>query len=392
MHDSNTIKFRKFLLRLIVFSLPFHDLASPIPLLNLSLFILMIYLVFSFPYLANTYYKKIHFEQKPIFILVILYLWISIISILNYNPYTNFSFSFFRQFPMYIAAMFIFSDAIIKGLLSFKDILSGFIFGFAFMTLLFYTGIGVSSSDDGRATIFGINQNAVAIYSDIAVLFILNYIHNYEMSKSRKYLFYLFIPAFVNITILTASRGGFVSLLLGVAIYFIAKNKGLASRVKNLLLALSFIVVLSFFFLSNEVVYSRIFENEEGLVEDRTIIWEAVYSMLENNYLFGIGLFGYETEITRIMGRFRATHNEYLTILVYSGVIGLGILFYYLFKTFIPAYKTLKVHGNSLFISLFAILIFTFFKAGGSLTSLLIWFMFTLILTSDSLSKSIKAK
>jgi O-antigen ligase len=293
---------------------------------------------------------------------------------------------------MYLVAMFLFSDAVIKGLLSFKDVLSGFIFGFALMTLLFYSGIGVSSSEDGRATIFGINQNAVAIYSNIAVLFILNYIHNFEMSKSRKYLFYIFIPAFINITILTASRGGFISLLLGVAIYFIAKNKGLASRVKNLLLATFFLGVLSFFFLSNEVVYSRIFENEEGLVEDRTIIWEAAYDILDDNYLFGIGLFGYETEIIRVMGRFRATHNEYLTILVYSGIIGLGIFLYFLYQSILVAYKTLKKESNSLFISLVAILLFTLFKAGGSLTSLLIWLMFTIILVSQSLVQGINPK
>ena len=92
MLESDNLRFRKFLMKLIVFSMPFHDLASPIPLLNLTLFILLIYFFTSSSVLLNSYFGKIYSVQKPIIILVVLYMWIAIISFMEYNPLTNFSF------------------------------------------------------------------------------------------------------------------------------------------------------------------------------------------------------------------------------------------------------------------------------------------------------------
>jgi hypothetical protein len=388
MLESDNLRFRKFLMKLIVFSMPFHDLASPIPLLNLTLFILLIYFFTSSSVLLNSYFGKIYSVQKPIIILVVLYMWIAIISFMEYNPLTNFSFSFFRQFPMYLLSMFLITDAIIDRIISFKEILLSFINGFTLMTILFYLGIGLSLSEDGRATIFGINQNAVAIYSNIAVLFIINYIHNFQITKPKRIYYYLLIPAFIKITIMTASRGGFLSLLLGVGLYFISRNSGTLNRIKNIFTASIILGILTFVFLSDEILYNRLFESDEGgAIEDRTIIWEAVYEMISNNLLFGIGLFKYETEITRVMGRFRATHNEYLTIVVYSGIIGLAQFLYFIFKSTVVAFKTYRTFDNPLFLSLTGILIFTLFKAGGSLTSLLIWFMFAFVLASETILK-----
>jgi O-antigen ligase len=83
-------------------------------------------------------------------------------------------------------------------------------------------------------------------------------------------------------------------------------------------------------------------------------------------------------------GRFRATHNEFLSVLIYSGAVGLSLFLYFIFRAYKVAFDAYKSRQNPLFISLLALVIFTLFKGGGFILTTFLWFIFFLIFASNA--------
>jgi O-antigen ligase len=186
--------------------------------------------------------------------------------------------------------------------------------------------------------------------------------------------------------ILTGSRGGVIGLGLAVLVYFYYKEQRLRKRFKSIVVGLFMVLALTLLVLSNDILYNRFFPTDDSsFLDDRYLIWEAVHTIISDNLLFGVGVFKYEIEITRLMGEYRATHNEYLTIWVYAGLLGLLFFIFFLFQVLKSALKSAKKHKNPLFISLFVLLLFSLFKGGGLLLSILIWFLFVFILYSNEI-------
>jgi O-antigen ligase len=370
-----------FLLKIAIFSMPFSDLGSPIPLVNLTLFILLIYVMV----LAPSLLKRNTFNEvkKPLSLLIILYLLILVISIINFVPYTRVSMSFIRQFPLYIMVVYILSDAMIKGNLSLRVILIYYIAGFTFMSILFLMGIDVKESEEGRRTILGINANKIAIYGNVAILFCLNLLQKFRFSNQKRYLLYFLFPIFIYMIVSTGSRGGVIGLLLSILIYYYFKGQGFQGKFGNSFKGLLIIGILVLVFLSNDLLYQRFFQTGNEMTSDRSSIWEVAYSIVSNNLIFGVGVFKYESEMIHLYGKYKATHNEFLSILIFSGMIGLSVFLYFLTKVYKCAIYSNRNQQNPIFISLFALMVFTLFKGGGFFLTLFLWFVFSLILTSN---------
>lgn len=134
------------------------------------------------------------------------------------------------------------------------------------------------------------------------------------------------------------SRGGYVGFIAGLIFLGILKER------KLLIVPLALVIGWQVFL--PESVKERMtmtYEEDTGLdtsAGKRLILWQDALEMFTENPLFGSGFdtYGYLGRV----GRFRDTHNYYLKVLVETGVLGLTIFLWLLWKFFRLGYSVFK--------------------------------------------------
>jgi len=375
---------RRNLLYLAIFFIPLSGLKSFVPYFTYSLIFFFLYIIlFSTRLQRKSRNPQNRYAFGALTVLIGLIIFSSFV---NFEPNTLYSFSFIRQFMLYLFVFYFLSYAMLGGLLSLKLVLKYYILGVTVLIVLNFLGIGRVINEDGRLLLLGMNPNKISISASVAVLFCINLLKYYRHSVKKRFLIYATIPALIYLMISTGSRGGVIGLALAVLVYFFYKEQGFVRKFQSISIGIFIVVTLALVSLSNDILYNRFFATDDaGLLEDRFLIWSSVQKILSENLLFGVGVFKYETEITRLMGYFVSVHNEFLTIITFSGVIGLLFFIFFLFKVLRAALKSAKKLKNPLFISLFVLLLFTLFKAGGSLLSMRTWFLFAFTLYSSEI-------
>lgn len=386
---------RRFLLKVFVMTIPI-SLPSPVPLLSLPLFLIFLYAILSFPTLmSGSTFKK---NKKSFLLIIALYLIILLVSVFNYVPGTRYSMSFFRQFPMVFVMMYLVSDAMIKKMLILREVMVFFLIGFSFVMFQFITGINIEQSEGGRTSIVGFNSNRIAVLADVAILFCIELLQKIRRNGFLRALLILAIIISAYIAVSTGSRGGFVGLMLAMSVYFYFQSLNSKRKVSSFVKGLVVIVIIALFFLSDELLYNRLFGMDLDLEGDRIDIWPQFLSVFYGSPLFGVGVFQSELRTINIFGDIKATHNEFITIMIYSGLTGLITFLFFLYNLFKSSYVFNKRFNSPLYLSLLALIIFNFFKGGGALMSVYIWFIFGIIISAswqikfDTLRKIIKYK
>jgi len=194
-----------------------------------------------------------------------------------------------------------------------------------------------------------------------------------------KYIYLLLLLFFTFCILLTGSR---TSLLIYIAlgIYFFVQNRRL--NISLLFLVLIFLSAL-FFLLPEDFVVKVIstfddstFEGGSGDTEFnsfkkniRLLMWEASITMLnDGNCLFGIGVCNFKYLMPRYLPfiglQASHPHNTYVSVLVESGIVGLSIFLYFIYKGFVyfRSYRYLSsnsytIYLEGLFISFIVFLI-----------------------------------
>ncbi|MEG1554954.1 MAG: O-antigen ligase family protein, partial [Rikenellaceae bacterium] len=96
-------------------------------------------------------------------------------------------------------------------------------------------------------------------------------------------------------------------------------------------------------------------------------------SIFKENPVSGVGIVGYNVQIERKLGHFRDTHNVYLYILVTTGVVGGSAFLCFIINSLSYIYKCSKYRYEMLPLIIFLIVLFTWFKGGGTLAYKPIW-------------------
>jgi len=148
------------------------------------------------------------------------------------------------------------------------------------------------------------------------------------------YAFILVLTVFGStVAMLTlASRGAIISVILSVAALFVLSKTKRRTKVVAILLAAVFIV----FLYTNQ--YTDFFvariEAEDGTGTHRTEIWYSklrAFLALENPISWFLGVGQSEgTQLGDYLGqtvKALSTHNDYLSILIYYGIVGLALLY-----------------------------------------------------------------
>ena len=310
-------------------------------------------------------------NSKYTLVLLLYFVTLTLSSYLNISlGYTSyFDYLFFLNILVFHSLVNIFSrrSDIIKNALFY------FCIGNIVLTFFYFLGIGQVDMPDeleGRATIFGYNQNFLGLSLTVSALVILNnlYFQKYNLIKKLFFIICFLLVTYFMVT--TGSRTAFVAFVLGLSMMLILNNK--ISAISKIVFFLIFFTV-SFFliiFFSEDFTLSQRLTDSfvTGDTAGRDVIWSGLFHFFSDYILLGVGKTGY----ARIIGDL-SPHNVLIEIFIYTGLTGLFI-FVYLIKSFFT--NILKVYKNQknilpliIFIPFFGILL-----TGQLFDQKLIWF------------------
>ncbi len=183
--------------------------------------------------------------------------------------------------------------------------------------------------------------------------------------KKKKYYLSLFLS--VIAIVLTFSRGTILGILFSTVVFSISFKLLTIKRSLNIILILMTLVFI-FIYIGEDIILEKMgmsfFEIVEMRMEDTTgtgrlIIWRNGLKLFEDNPLFGVGLYNFQSYNTRFFHNNFFAHNTFLEVFVENGLIG-GFLFlgsliiFFLMKSSNDEEKILKgVIYTQLFMLLF---------------------------------------
>ena len=280
-----------------------------------------------------------------------------IMNYINYEPSAVIVYAEIRQEIMGIALLWMMLNHIKNNNNLHQNVLNIFVYSVSSLVLLYIAGIDVTYNEEGRISVIGINSNEIAFWSGISILILINNLFIIR-NKSRetiviKISLVIFIIFLLFIIAKTGSRGGLASFSIGYITYFLTIKKRL--KTKFIILVISaFIGVIATNVIVNSSVMNKRINNQkqDQSLGGRMPIWETTIGLINKNPMFGVGPGKYEMEFTE-HGGFVNTHNEYLTILVYTGLFGFSYILLFLFQLLRGIIKSQNKIYSPLMYSLF---------------------------------------
>lgn len=258
----------------------------------------------------------------------------------------------------------------------------GFVTGSLILTLFYNLGIGIGNFG-GRVSIFGDNENSIAIKLCISILIIINFILFEKTKLIYKVVSALFIPLLLAFMLETGSRTGVVCLFVGILLFFFNLKGRSVSQKIIIFISIPFLI----YFVVQRFMYSEIaqkrfertIENSDLAGRDR--IWKKIVLMIEENPITGHGVTGFTAMSTEAFGKFNSPHNVILEILVTTGMIGLSLFCFFMFKVFQNTWRSYIDHKFILPLVLFVCYLLIVMTSH-TLENKLAWFMLAFCLSS----------
>ena len=377
MKNVSTIEQIKIqLLYVFVFSICFQPLELfGLPYLSLTWTALFMY------FIANlfTFKKSFAFNADVRFyVLPIALFWLLVLvmTYVNYEPYAKAIYGEIRQMLMGIGLLLL----MINHLRGRRDeqemLLLIFVLSVTALAISYLFGIQTSYSDEGRLGVWGNNSNSVSLWSGIAVLILMNIMLQEKRKLFVKIVAVALALLFLVVMAKTGSRGGLAALIAAYIVYCIMINKPLKIKIIAVFISAVAGSVGLFFMLNYSVLKNRIAEQvADESFGGRKPIWEAGVNMFMKYPVFGAGAGRYQMDISDIFGKFVVTHNEYLTILVYTGIVGFSIFLLFQYHLFKGVMRSRMHDSSALMYSFITMYLVWLFAAGGALPTLTTWFV-----------------
>jgi O-antigen ligase len=225
-----------------------------------------------------------------------------------------------------------------------------FALGSIALALLYYNGIGIEYSA-GRVSIFGDNQNIIGLRMCISItILLLTVLKNNLQLKKTRYLLLLPIPIMIGLMVETGSRHA----ILAFAMVFVAglvlfKTEKTWWKIVAFLIGIVSVFFIWQFILQNEVLRNRLVQSiYEGNLSNRDAIWLNIIPLIKSHPIFGVGQSGYAEYCQVIYGVYTSPHNVILEVLVFTGITGLIIYFYFLYLIFRRSWLNYKKEDSLL--------------------------------------------
>lgn len=178
------------------------------------------------------------------------------------------------------------------------------------------------------------------IVSGIIVIGVLLALIYFIKAKGVKRIIWIVLAGYETLgTMLTGSRGGFLSLFVGIVVLLFIYRKSIFRGVKSfVVLALGIIAIVVVIrlipsdLIENRFSFNVLFGQNEMGVHSRTTIWSYIPNLFVQKPIFGWGA-GNFPEAMSLVYRYSAGHNMYFIVLLETGIFGLCI--------FVVSYKTI---------------------------------------------------
>ena len=272
-----------------------------------------------------------------------------------------------RVFPILITCLCLFWDFYNKKFEEIKQIIRDigvyssiiviimFIYNIGSNTILSYTGFQ-------RIIIGNADPNEFS-----GLLLSLLFFQFYVILSSKKITKILVgISYIINIVLifLTASKAGFLGVLLSLILNYFVLDKGKKKTYILLILILISLFIFIFPNLITNVLYRfRDSNSLEELTTNRTLFWKnGIEYILHNNFLFGVG-YAVQAEmyIHGInIGYFNVSHNIFISILVKIGIVGLVIFLIILLSILKYVFNNKIIRDNIYRVPILSLLILIF--------------------------------
>lgn len=249
---------------------------------------------------------------------------------------------------------------------------SGMIYSFLMVTRKnLYHGEGIRYT----LMLFGIEEdpNNIAGLLIPSSLIVLNCIVEGNKKYSIIHILALFI--ILTIIIMAGSRGGISALLIGIItyiilyftrrtkivmrslFYYLQKPINIKKGIYFFMFVFAILVFINYIGVSiniellNRINFKNIISNNDGGSE-RLSIWQTGWTVFKQTNLVGVGLGGSGV----ILGK--GVHNQYLRILIESGIIALGLFVSAILALLYKLNKNNNILGLSIIISMLVLIFF----------------------------------
>jgi O-antigen ligase len=254
-----------------------------------------------------------------------------------------------------------------------------FLYAVIIISRLIYVGLFSNINDPGFSRHFTqyvplIGQHPIYASMYLGLGF-LSFLYLIQFKKNLKYKFLLIMEVLFIflLLVLLASKGVLISTFVAIIIYCLLI---ISNRINRIIIVISILGFLIFSIKYTPSLSNRFnsfkssllisnYKEKPNSTQTRKIIYNCSLMMLKNNWIFGYGIGDvndqlkscYEAKYKNILeGNFNA-HNQYLSIFLSCGLLGLVTLFYFLYYNF----KILLYEKNYFCISVFLFFIIIFF-------------------------------
>lgn len=207
------------------------------------------------------------------------------------------------------------------------------------------------------------NENEMGIIISISFLFSF-----YLFNLSRKPLYIIFCALMLLTVLLTGSRKSALMIIMAGLIYsYYTNRQNTRSRLKYVITGILSVVALYYLIFNIPVFYmviGRRFENlfsfvsgrgtREGSILMRDYMIKLGMEMFTRKPVLGYGLDNYRILLAEATGIMTYSHNNYVELLVGTGIIG-AAAFYLMYFNGLTSLMKLLIHNNYLIYMLYAI-------------------------------------
>jgi O-antigen ligase len=243
-------------------------------------------------------------------------------------------------------------EALVRGLIAYA-------LGAVTLSLLLMAGIGREISVDGRASLFGDNENELGLRgAEAFIIFLALFVEGQKLPSWLRLAFGLLTLPCLTLMFATGSRVAFLAAALG----FFVTAFAFQSRRVFLKVAFAAGVLVSLPYLaeyvqSQDVLFRRLLRTfESGDLARREQIWAWLLPYFWDSPLIGYGTAGYQLLTTKRLGysSYLSPHNVLIEVLMLGGLFAILPYFFFLYRTTAAALLSWKAKISTLPLALCA--------------------------------------
>ena len=373
-------KVNKYCLYILVFSVTFENW-DPFGIgtsISITYMATILYILSWVPFLrSNLNFSKL----KPYLVPLILFILVGIVSTAINSGYAkNLLETISLRVIQLIFLMVLIAAHISKDKALLSGALNSFVASVVLMYLLQLAGIGATYKV-GRLFLFGENPNVLGMKATMSFLILVSKMINGRLTIVKILVGPAVAFALLNLLILSGSRGALLSLFLGLIILVVYIKMNYVKKVALAVLGVFFALYLFQFIMTTDPEFRQRIERSISQGDTgRNKLWNAAFRVIEDNYVFGVGLPGVLPEMLKYSGKYIEPHSVFLYVFMSTGIIGFIFYMVFILRLGIGLFKKFRQTGAVLFLVIFTVVLLNMAKAGGGIGIIFFWLFFGMLI------------